>query len=124
MPPKNRIKVTSNFRAARNAGHEAIEELISKATDEMQDKAQLRLQQGAQRRDYDLDPGDIQKNTLGKSGRITYDKWYGRFFEYGTVYIQALPFMRPGARAGRKYVKDKAPDIFQGWFNRKARVSR
>ena len=124
MPPKNQIKLTSNFHAAKKAGNDAIEDLINKATDEMHDKAQLRLQQGAEKRGYDLDPGDIEKETFGKDGKITFKQWWGRFFEYGTIYIQAVSFMRPGHRAGRKYIKDKAPDIFEGWFRRKASVRR
>jgi hypothetical protein len=116
-----KTNLVSNFHVAKRAGTNAIEELIREATGEMHDKAQLRLQQQAGQRDYELDPGDIEKEVSDRDGKISYGPFYGRFFEFGTVSIQAMPFIRPGHRAGRKHVRTKAPDVFDRWM-RKARI--
>lgn len=120
MPPKNRVKITSNFRAARDAADDAVKELIREGTDAMHDTASDRLERGAGRRGYDL-PREIRKEVSSRDGKIIYEPWYGRFFEYGTVHIQAMPFIRPGSRAGRKVIKN-SPEVFEKWFRRKARV--
>jgi hypothetical protein len=117
---KPKLILHSNFRKAREAGQDATQELIEKATDRMQETASKRLEAGASRRGYAL-PRTIEKDIGRMEGKIRYPHFFGRFFEYGTAHIGAVSFMRPGHRAGRKVVRNDAPDIFDGWM-RKARV--
>jgi HK97 gp10 family phage protein len=117
----NKVKLQSNFLAARSAGRSAISELIEQGTEAIQETAQQRLEKAAGRRGYDLSADDITKEVSGMDGRIEYEPWYGRYFEFGTVTIQAMPFMRPGHRAGRKVVKNAEP-VFEKWFRKKARL--
>lgn len=119
----SKMKLTSNFRAAKDAGHDALQELIEKGTEAMHETAEARLEKGASRRGYDL-PRDVEKDVGRLDGKISYAHWYGHFFEYGTTFIAALPFIRPGHRAGRKVVKDKgtASAIFEKWMRRKVHV--
>ncbi len=116
----SKIKLTSNFRAVKGASDDAVKELIGKATDKMHDTAQLKMQRVVEKRGYELNPGDIEKEKSDKDGKITYGKWYGHFFEYGTVFISPMPFMKPGHRAGRKVIRNDAPEVFEKWFKRKA----
>jgi hypothetical protein len=120
---KNEWHMRSNFATARKMGDAAMADLIHVATDKMHEVAQTRLESQASRRGYNLDAGDIDKQELPMDGRISYPHFYGRFFEYGTVHIPALPFIRPGHRAGRKVIKNQgiAAGVFKKWIPR-ARV--
>ena len=53
-------------------------------------------------RDYNLDPGAVKSRVDMLDGGIGVDEFYWRWFEYGTVKLQAMPFIRPGYRAMRK----------------------
>jgi hypothetical protein len=119
---KNRTVLRSNFKAAEAAGDDAIAELIQKGTERMHEVAAGRLDKAAGQRGYNLYSTDLDMHIGDDDGRIEYKPFYGKFFEYGTVHIQAMPFIRPGYRAGRKLVKEDAPEVFVKWFNRKARV--
>ena len=121
MAAQKQFVLRSNFHAAKLAGDDAISEVIEKATEAMRDTAEARLDKGASRRGYDL-PRDVEMSRSRMDGQIRYSHWWGRFFEYGTVHIAALPFIRPGHRAGRKVVKNDSPEVFEKWMNRKARV--
>lgn len=118
---KNKVRLESNFRKVLQASDLATAELIARATDRMQEVAAERLDRSSGRRGYNLSGSDITKEIRPKDGRISYPHWYGRFFEYGTVRITAMPFMRPGHRAGRKTIR-LAPEVFDRWFKRRARV--
>ena len=85
-------------------------------------EAEKRLERVDNTRGYNL-PIDIQQETLGhQSGRIVYDPFYGKFFEYGTVYIQASPFMRPAHRKMRKKFLDEMGDNCEKFISRRASV--
>jgi HK97 gp10 family phage protein len=75
---------------------------------------------GADRRHEGLRPPDRHRPVAVKdSGQIEYDPWYGRFFEYGTVYIPASPFMRPAHRKMRKVFKDEMGANFEPWVRKR-----
>ena len=117
-----RLVLKSNFKAAKKAGHDALEELVREATEKMHETAADRLDKAAGQRGYNLFGTDISFDVNELDGKIEYPHFYGRFFEMGTTHIQAMPFMRPGHRAGRKYVTQEAPDVFEKWLRRKAQV--
>jgi hypothetical protein len=119
-----RVRIVSNFKAAADAGDDAIAELIAKGTALMHEQASRRLDGQAGQRGYNLYSTDLSYKVGIDEGIIEYGQFYGRFFEYGTPTIQAMPFMRPGARAGRTYVKTAAPGVFDRWMRRKAQVRR
>jgi hypothetical protein len=119
---KNRVVLRSNFRAVKGAGHDALAELIEKATDEMERTATTKISQASERRGYNISTEHLEAGHSDDDGWIRFTQFWGRFFEYGTVYIAAMPFMRPAHRAGRKVIKTDASHVFQKWFNRKARI--
>jgi len=52
------------------------------------------------------------------------DPWFLRFFEYGTVYIPAMPFLRPASRrANKAYVLTVVNDL-EANIRRKASVRK
>lgn len=121
LPPKPRVKLESRFPAAKKAGWEAAQAARTVALNVGEHEAEKRLERIDDTRGYEL-PIDIGQENIGhQSGRIFYDPWYGRFFEYGTVRIPASPFMRPAHRMMRKaYVAALGADL--KLFLRKARV--
>ena len=116
----SKVKLSSNFRTAIKAGDDAVEHAISEGTDAMDNEASKRISRAAEQRGYELDMADLSKEKSGKDGSITMEQWWWRFFEFGTVYIQAIPALGPGHRKGRKVVKDILEDDFEGWIRRKA----
>ena len=125
MAKKNKVTIRNNFRLAEKAGHEALAFAITHAIDEGQDTAASRLDQQAGRRDYDLRGSDVEKQVWGdKGGKISYPHWYGRFFEYGTVHIPAMSFIRPGSRKMRKVFIADMGATFEKWISRRAGMRR
>jgi hypothetical protein len=88
----------------------------------MHETAGQRLDGQAGQRGYNLYSTDLSFHVTDDEGTIEYEPFYGRWFEYGAAQIQAMPFMRPGHRAGKKVVKDDAPEVFDRWMRRKAQV--
>jgi hypothetical protein len=61
-------------------------------------------------KDYNL-PVDVTSQTDGKKkGAIGYPHFYGGWFEYGTVFIGAVPFIRPGGQAMAKAFQQETQD--------------
>lgn len=121
MAPK--MKLVSNFPAVKKASHDAIKNARDLAINAAEGEAEKRLERVDDTRGYEL-PIDIKQEHQGLGGKIEYAPWYGRFFEYGTVYIPASPFMRPAHRKMRKVFKDTMADDFEGFVRKKARVRR
>jgi HK97 gp10 family phage protein len=117
---RQRTVLRSNFRAAREAGKDAVADAIKKATDEMHEEAARRLDNAAGARGYNLYSTDIDHETSDDDGTIVYKQWYGKFFEYGTPMIAAIPFMRPAHRKGRAKLIDELDDNFEKWVRRRA----
>jgi HK97 gp10 family phage protein len=71
---------------------------------------------------YDLHSEDVHQENIGhQSGRVFFDKFYGRFFEYGTVHIHPAPFMRPAHRQMRKIFLGTMGSQMEGFVRRKVR---
>jgi hypothetical protein len=117
---KPKMKLVSNFRAAEKAGHEAVALAIHHAVDEGQETAAKRLDMQAGKRGYDLQGSDVEKEAWAKDGKISYAPFYGKWFEYGTVHIQAMPFIRPGHRRMRKVFIAAMGADFEKWISRRA----
>lgn len=111
----------SRFPAAKKGAADAIEHAVSRALDHGEAEAEKRLERIDDTRGYDL-PIEIEQSQQGQSGKIEYEPWYGRFFEYGTVHIPAAPFIRPAHRKMRKVFKDELGDTFEGFVRRRVRL--
>jgi HK97 gp10 family phage protein len=121
---KNKVTLRSNFPAVKKAGHEVVAMARDLALNVGEGEAEKRLERIDDTRGYDL-PIDIKQEKLGfQSGRIYYEPWYGRFFEYGTAHIPAASFMRPAHRKMRKVFIGAMGTHFEGWVRRRAGVRR
>jgi HK97 gp10 family phage protein len=120
MAAKSRIILRSNFPEAKRAMAGAVGAARDKALDVGEDEAETKLERLNDSRGYNL-PTDIEQETQGEqSGRIIYPFFFGRFFEYGTVYIPASSFMRPAHRKMKKAFVDELGDQAPKWIRRKA----
>jgi HK97 gp10 family phage protein len=112
----------SRFPAAKKAAHELVVVARDAALLEGENTANDKLEATDVGRGYDL-PVDVSKETIGwQSGKIVYDHFWGKFFEYGTVYIAAAPFMRPAHRKMRKTFITIMGTKFEGWLRARAGV--
>ena len=107
---KNRVTLVSRFPAATKGMYDAFSHARDKALDEGEAEAERRLERANDSRGYNL-PTEIQQEKTGhQSGLISYGQFYGRWFEYGTVHIAPMPFMRPAHRKMRKRFLDELGD--------------
>jgi HK97 gp10 family phage protein len=124
MAGKPKVRLESRFPAAKAAAHALVRHSRDLALNAGEAEAEKRLERIDDTRGYDL-PIDVEQETIGhQSGRIYYEPWYGRFFEYGTVRISAAPFMRPAHRRMRKVFIEEMGGNFQGWLSRRAFARR
>jgi HK97 gp10 family phage protein len=117
----SKITMKSNIRAVKKAAHGGVDEAIKKALDAGEAEAEKRLERVDDTKGYNL-PIDISQEHGPLNGKIEYAEWYGRFFEYGTVFIPASPFMRPAHRKMRSVFKSVMADDFEGYIRRHAGV--
>ena len=109
----------SRFPAVKKGMYEAVQHARDRALDEGEHEAENRLDRANDSRGYNL-PSDIeQKKTGFQSGKIVYPEWTGRFFEYGTIHIAPMPFMRPAHRKMRKTFLDELGDNAPKFIRRK-----
>jgi HK97 gp10 family phage protein len=103
--------------------HDAVRIAVDLALNVGEGEAEKRLERIDDSRGYEL-PIDISqdKSASGMTGKIFYEPWYGRFFEYGTTRIQAGPFIRPAHRKMRKTFLETMGPTFEGFVKRRARV--
>jgi len=119
---KNKIVLESRFPAVKEAAHDLVRSARSAALNAGEHEAEKRLERIDDTRGYEL-PIDIGQENIGhQSGRIFYDPWYGRFFEYGTVRIPAAPFMRPANRKMRAVFLGMMGDELEGFIRRRAKI--
>lgn len=122
MPAKPKMRIESRFPAVREAAHDATRAAIELALNVGEGEAEKRLERIDNSRGYEL-PIDVQQERLGfQSGKIVYEPWYGRFFEYGTTKIPAASFMRPAHRKMRKTFLGLMGTEVEGFIKRRARV--
>lgn len=127
------MTVQSNFKAVKKAGWETVREARELWLEVGQETAQSKVDDQAATRGYNLKVG-IGKERLGfQSARIFTtahsEKWgddpfFLRFFEYGSVQIPAMPFIRPAARKANKAFVGAMGDKLEGKIRRRASVRR
>ena len=130
MAAKNRIVLVNEFPAAHKAAWETVQAARERWLAVGADTAEEKAQSGAGTHGYNLQVG-IAKERLGhQSARIhavTHsskwgdDPWFLRFFEYGSVNIQAMPFMRPAERKAKKAFLEVMGSQMEGKIRRKTR---
>lgn len=108
---KKPMEIRYEFKPLEDIAKDTIDEARELWMEVGQETAESRANQQASSRGYALQVG-VGKERLGfQSARIwatTHsekwgdDPWFLRFFEYGTTYIPAMPFMRPGAKKANK----------------------
>lgn len=111
----NKIIIQSRFRQAGDHARKQTHEAVEKALDEGEKAANIRIERANSQRGYNLPAAVEKQGTSYHSGLIEYPEFFGRFFEYGTVYIDAMPFMRPGHRKMRSTFKKEMGDLFKGF---------
>lgn len=127
------MTIQSNFPAVKRAAWETVQEARELWLEVGQETAQDKVDSQASTRGYNLSIG-IGKERLGfQSARIFTtahsekwgdDPWWTRFYEYGTVYIPAMPFIRPAARKANKAFVAKMGAQLEGKIRRKAAVRK
>jgi len=120
---QNKSRLVSKFPEAKHAGHEAVQYAIAQAVLAGENTANDRIASGNTQRGYDL-PITVHQSVAPMFGKITYDEWWGRFFEYGTVKLPAMPFMRPGHRKMRGIFRAVMHKDFEGWIKARASVPK
>jgi HK97 gp10 family phage protein len=118
-----RVRLESNFAEVKDAAADTVDRAVRLALNVGEGEAEKRLERIDDTRGYEL-PIDIVQQKWRKGGKIIYEPWYGRFFEYGTVRIPAGPFMRPAHRKMRKVFVGVLGDQFEGFVKRRARTRR
>jgi HK97 gp10 family phage protein len=126
------MTIRSEFPAAKKAVWETVQEAREVWLEVGAQEAESKANSQAATRGYALQVG-VDKERLGfQSARISAvthtqkwgdDPWLLRFFEYGTVFIPAMPFMRPAARKANKAFLVKMGKDMEGKIRRKTRLS-
>lgn len=119
---KPKMLVVSRFPAAKLAGNACVEDALKEATAAGQEYGMARIDQQASTRGYRMSPGSFQTHVSGREGVLALDEWWWRFFEFGTVYIEAMPVLRPAHRHARKVLKEKLGSDFEGYIAARAAV--
>lgn len=128
---KTTVKLESRFPQAKKGAADAVTHAIKEALVEGQEEAQGRIERARDKTGYDLDPFVVwQKHFKRADGEleggmifIHSDWWYYKFFEHGTVFIPATPFMRPAHRKMRDRFKAEMGDNFEKFVTRRTRMS-
>lgn len=129
MASKTKMSIEYKFEAAKKAAWETVSEAREVWLETGQSTAQQKAESQAASRGYALQVG-IEKERVGhQSARIwaaTHtsrwgdDPWFLRFFEYGSINIPAMPFIRPGARKANKAFLGVMGTQLEGKIRRKS----
>jgi len=130
---KSKVTIRSNFPAVKRAGWESVQEARELWIREGKTTAESKAMNDAATRGYALQVG-VEGERIGfQSARIfpvTHsrlwgdDPWFLRFFEFGTVFIKAMPFMRPAARKANKLFVAHLGRNLEGKISRRAGIRR
>ena len=133
MAKKNRIIIESNFPAAKKVGWETVQEARELWKHTGSQSAEEKVMKDSATRGYALQVGVGSENVGHQSARffpVTFssrwgsDPWFLRFFEYGTVFIKAMPFVRPAARKADKAFVAAMGNRLEGTIRRRASVRK
>ena len=123
------MTVEYKFEAAKKAGWETVTEAREAWLETGQSTAQQKVDSQAASRGYALQVG-IEKERVGhQSARIFTvahserwgdDPFYLRWFEYGSIQIPAMPFIRPAARKANKVFVGLMGSQLEGKIRRKS----
>lgn len=111
---KNRVVIVSRIPQAIDWADDKTSDAVDHAIDDGEKAANIAIERANSQRGYNL-PATVEQERRSKEGLIRYTEFYGRFFEYGTVYIDAMPFIRPGHRKMRKTFKSDMGHLFRGF---------
>jgi hypothetical protein len=127
------VSIRSEFPAVKKAAYETVREARTVWLSVAKETAEAKAADQAATRGYALQVG-IKPELLGhQSARIIAvthtkrwgdDPWILRLFEYGTVFIKAMPFIRPAARKANKAFVATMDGKLEGKIRRKAAVRR
>jgi HK97 gp10 family phage protein len=131
---RNRVVLRSEFPAVKKAGWETIQKAREVWLDVAADTAEEKASSGAATHGYGGLQVGIEKERLGHQSARIYpvthsekwgdDPWFLRFFEYGTVHLSAIPFMRPAERKAKKAFLAVMGSELQGTIRRRVRSVR
>ena len=118
MASKTYLK--SNLGKVLHEIGEGMEELRDEWRDTAEDTAKSTLARKEAQRGYSLNTlyDGIEGENRANNGAAVVSDWPSgvpvpRFFEYGTVHIDPLPYLRPAKRKADKVLKDKAKRVMQ-----------
>jgi HK97 gp10 family phage protein len=118
---RNRLKMESRFPQVKRAARDTIDAATHAALTEGQALAQEKLAGSG----YNVDPFAARRKDFGPGeGGMVFvhsDQWYYRFLEYGTVFVQAKPFIRPAHRKMRKTFLSRMDKDFEGFVRKRVR---
>lgn len=77
----------------------ALRSAVAKAADAGESEARGKVTEANQAREYNLPVDDIQSEADGMEARVFATQPYWPYFEYGTVFIDPVPFIRPARQA-------------------------
>ena len=127
------VVIRSNFPAVKRAGWETVQAAREIWKQVGEETAEAKAESQGATRGYALSVGLGSENIGHQSARffpVTHsskwgdDPWFLRFFEYGTVHIQAMPFMRPAATKANKAFTAAMGTMLEGKIRRRASVRR
>ena len=102
----SKMIVRSNFRAAKEGAREGLGVAVEAWKEETESQAKNILSRREAQRGYSLDTlyASIQgeANLALLTAHVATEPFYSHFFEYGTIYIEPLPFLRPAKSKGDK----------------------
>ena len=110
----NRVVLRSRFKEAGRHARKQTERAVEKAVEAGEREANIRIEKANAQRGWNIST-DVESEASGMSGKIEFPHFWGRFFEYGSVKHDAMPFMRPGHRKMRKVFKQEMGELFSGF---------
>ena len=122
---RNRTTIRSNFKLVPGAVEEGIKDAAEDWRRTVEETARANLTKKESRRGYALNTlyDEIRSEMLGDTdARVVAPTFYARWFEYGTRFIEPMPFLRPAKTKGDRVFKEKVGGSVTRAVYRRARV--
>jgi len=106
----------SNFKLAAKEVHKGLEDAVEKWMEVGEDTAKETLTKREAQRGYSLNTlyDSISSEKRGDlDAAIVVAAWYAHFFEWGTRFIDPMPFLRPAKRKADKAFREEAKNKIQ-----------